>query len=420
MSWLRRNVLASAATLAAGGTLLRRASAQTPAAPSLPPRTPATPSARTSVTTLQGRSLPFEMKDGVKEFRLVAGEYTQEFAPGFKVKVWGYNGMSPGPTIEAVEGDRVRILVTNKLPEHTSVHWHGVLLPSGMDGVGGLSGPHIKPGETYAYEFILRQHGTQMYHPHGDEMLQIALGMMGMFIIHPKDPDEGRVDRDFAWMPHAWKIDPGTSRPNPAEMTDFNIWSLNGRVFPATLPMVVRTGERVRIRVGNLSMVEHPMHLHGHHFEVSGTDGGPIPPERRWREATVQVPVGTTRDVEFIADNPGDWAYHCHKSHHTMNAMSHSFPNMVGVDQGAAASEISRLVPGYMPMGKGGMAEMQSMSGMMSGPRNTTPMMGGHGPYGSMEMGGMFTTLKVRDQLASYDDPGWYRAPAGTVAWKVS
>ncbi len=420
MTWLRRNVLASAATMAAGGKLLRRASAQAAATPAPAPGPLAAPPARTAVTTVQGRSLPFEMKDGVKEFRLVAGEHTQEFAPGFKVKIWGYNGMSPGPTIEAVEGDRVRILVTNKLPEHTSVHWHGVLVPSGMDGVGGLSGPHIKPDETYAYEFTLRQHGTQMYHPHGDEMLQIALGMMGMFIIHPKDPHEGRVDRDFVWMPHAWKIDPGTSRPNPAEMTDFNIWSLNGRVFPATLPMVVRTGERVRIRVGNLSMVEHPMHLHGHHFEVSGTDGGPIPPERRWREATVQVPVGTTRDVEFIADNPGDWAYHCHKSHHTMNAMSHSFPNMTGVDQGAAASEISRLVPGYMPMGKTGMADMQGMSAMMPGPRNTTPMMGGRGPYGSLEMGGMFTTLKVRDRLVDYSDPGWYRAPAGTMARKVS
>ncbi len=134
----------------------------------------------------------------------------------------------------------------------------------------------------------------------------------------------------------------------------------------------------------------------------------------------MQVPVGTTRDVEFIADNPGDWAYHCHKSHHTMNAMSHSLPNMVGVDQGAAASEISRLVPGYMPMGQTGMAEMQSMSGLMPGPRNTAPMMGGRGPFGSMEMGGMFTTLKVRDELAGYNDPGWYRAPAGTVAWKVS
>jgi FtsP/CotA-like multicopper oxidase with cupredoxin domain len=383
MIWLRRHILASVATLAAGSTLRHRASASLPAAPS---------PARTPVTTLHGRSLPFQMKDGVKEFHLVAGEYTQAFAPGFTVR----------------------------LPEPTTVHWHGVLLPSGMDGVGGLSAPHIKPGETYAYEFTLRQHGTQMYHPHGDEMLQIALGMMGMFIIHPKDPEEGRVDRDFAWMTHAWKIDPGTSRPNPAEMTDFDIWSLNGRVYPATLPMVARTGQRVRIRVGNLSMVEHPMHLHGHHFDVSGTDGGPIPPERRWRAATVQVPVGTTRDVEFIADNPGDWAYHCHKSHHTMNAMSHTVPNMIGVDQGAAAGDISRLVPGYMPMGSTGMAEMQGMSAMMPGPRNTAPMMGGRGPYGAMQMGGMFTTLKVRDQLAGYDDPGWYRAPSGTVAWRVS
>ena len=419
MIWRRRNVLTAATALAAGTSLARRVAAQ-----ATPDENPQLPTARrgerTLVTTLQGRSLPFVMKDGAKEFHLVAGEYAQAFAPGFKVRVWGYNGSSPGPTIEAVEGDRVRILVTNRLPEHTSVHWHGMLVPSGMDGVGGLSAPHIKPGETYAYEFTLRQHGTQMYHPHGDEMLQVALGMMGMFVVHPKDPDEGRVDRDFVWMPHAWRIDPGTSRPNPAEMTDFNIWSLNGRIFPATQPMVVKTGQRVRIRVGNLSMVEHPMHLHGHHFELSGTDAGPIPPGRRWREATVQVPVGTTRDVEFVADNPGDWAYHCHKSHHTMNAMSHSLPNMVGVDQGAAAAEISRLVPGYMPMGKGGMAEMESMAGMMPGPPNTAPMMAGRGPYGSLGMGGMFTTLKVRDQLAGYDDPGWYRAPAGTVAWKVS
>ena len=415
MTFRRRNVLTSAAAVLAGAPLAVRADAQ---APEVGPQ-PVTGGPRTPVTTLHGRSLPFVMNDGVKEFHLVAGEFLQEFAPGFRVKVWGYNGFSPGPTIEAVEGDRVRILVTNKLPEPTSVHWHGVLLPSGMDGVSGLSSPHIKPGETFAYEFTLRQNGTQMYHPHGDETLQIALGMMGMFVIHPRDPDEARVDRDFVWMPHAWRIDPGTSRPNPAEMTDFNIWSLNGRIYPGTHPMVVKTGQRVRIRVGNLSMVEHPMHLHGHHFEVSGTDAGRVPPERRWREATVQVPVGTTRDIDFVADNPGDWAYHCHKSHHTMNAMSHTSPNMIGVDQSAASREIAHLVPGYMAMGRTGMSDMEGMSEMMPGPANTAPMMAGRGPYGTIGMGGMFTVLKVRDEMDGYGDPGWYHPPPGTVARRV-
>lgn len=129
----------------------------------------------TLVRTLNGWTLPFRMVDGVKEFHLIAEEVDHEFAPGSKAKCWGYNGTTPGPTIEAFEGDRVRILVTNKLPEHTTVHWHGLLLPSGMDGVGGLNQPHILPGETYAYEFTLRQHGSHMYHPHADEMVQMAV-----------------------------------------------------------------------------------------------------------------------------------------------------------------------------------------------------------------------------------------------------
>ena len=126
------------------------------------------------------------MKNGVKEFRLLAEPVKREFAPGMTVNAWGYNGSTPGPTIEAVEGDRVRIYVTNNLPERTSVHWHGILLPNGMDGVAGLNQPHIEPGETYVYEFTLNQHGTFMYHPHSDEMVQMALGMMGFFVIHPK------------------------------------------------------------------------------------------------------------------------------------------------------------------------------------------------------------------------------------------
>jgi len=375
------------------------------------------------VRTLNGWTLPYTMKGGVKEFHLVAEEVEHEFAPGCTAKCWGYNGTTPGPTIEAVEGDRVRIFVTNRLPEHTSVHWHGVLLPSGMDGVGGLSQPHIKPGETFAYEFTLRQHGTQMYHPHADEMVQMAVGMMGMFIIHPKGGEQKTIDRDYCFLLHNWALHPGTYRPDPSIMQDFDLWTLNSKVFPAIEPLVARTGERVRVRMGNLSMWNHPMHLHGVHYLVTGSDGGRWP-MALWRpESTEIVAVGQTRDIEFVAV-PGDWALHCHMAHHTMNAMGHGIPNTLGVDQSGVEREIRSVLPGYTAMGQTGMAEMEAMAGMegMSGPPNTIPMTGGVGPFGSVEMGGMFTVVKVRDDLAAgdYRDPGWYRNPAGTLARRVS
>ena len=132
----------------------------------------------------------------------------REMAPGMKAHLWGYNGQSPGPTIECVEGDKVRIFVTNKLPEHTSVHWHGMLVPNGMDGVGGLTQPHIKPGQTFVYEFAIRKSGTFMYHPHADEMVQMAMGMMGLFIVHPRDPNLHRVDRDFVFLMSTYRHRP--------------------------------------------------------------------------------------------------------------------------------------------------------------------------------------------------------------------
>lgn len=375
----------------------------------------------TPVVTPNGNVLPYEIKNGVKVYHLVAEPVEREFAPGMTVKCWGYNGQTPGPTIEAVEGDRVRILVTNKLPEHTTIHWHGIFLPNGMDGVGGLNQPHIKPGETYVYEFTLRQHGTFMYHPHADEMLQLAVGMMGFFIIHPRNPQPKAIDRDFAIMLHEWAIHPGTYRPDPAVMLDFNIFTFNSKVFPAIDHLVVKTGDRVRIRIANLSMDEHPIHIHGHAFKITATDGGPVPEAGQWPETTVLVPVGATRDVEFIADAPGDWALHCHKSHHTMNPMGHALPNTLGVNQKGLEAKIRELIPGYMAMGEKGMAAMQSMSQHMSGPQNTLPMMMGQGPFGNIEMGGMFTVVKVRDHLASYDkDPGWYRHPTGTVAYRMT
>ena len=383
---------------------------------------PATAARRAGkVRTLNGWSLPHRMDGGVKEFHLVAEEFEHEFAPGSKAVCWGYNGGTPGPTIEATEGDRVRILVTNRLREATTIHWHGLLLPSGMDGVGGLTQPKIGPGETFAYEFTLRQHGTHMYHPHADEMTQMAMGMMGLFIIHPKGGDT--VDRDYAFLLHNFALHPGTRRPDPAVMQDFDLWTFNSKVFPAIETLVARTGERVRIRVGNLSMWNHPIHLHGVQFDVTGSDGGRWPRAQWRREVTEVVGVGQMRDIEFTAV-PGDWAFHCHMAHHTMGPMGHDIPNTLGVDQSGVEEKIRRMLPGYMAMGQDGMSEHQDHtdSGHMKGPENTLAMMAGKGPFGNIEMGGMFTVVKVRDDQApgDYSDPGWYRHPTGTVARRVS
>jgi manganese oxidase len=377
----------------------------------------------TPVRTLNGWTLPHQMKNGVKEFHLVAEEVDHEFAPGCRAKCWGYNGTTPGPTIEAVEGDRVRILVTNRLNEHTTIHWHGILLPSGMDGVGGLSQPSIGPGETYAYEFTLKQHGSYMYHPHADEMVQLAVGMMGMFVIHPRGGEAVPVDRDYAFLLHNWALHPGTFRPDPSIMQDFDLWTFNSKVFPAIDPLVARKGDRVRLRIGNLSMWNHPIHLHGHHYEVTGSDGGRWPRSQWRREVTEIVGVGQVRDLEFVAA-PGDWALHCHMSHHTMNAMGHGVPNVLGADIAQSEDAIRQLLPGYMAMGANGMADHAEHTAMghMQGPVNTLPMMMGEGPHGNLEMGGMFTAVKVRDQLAAndYRDPGWYEAPKAAVASMIS
>jgi hypothetical protein len=262
-----------------------------------------------------------------------------------------------------------------------------------------------------------------MYHPHADEMVQMAFGMMGFFIIHPKDGDAEPVDRDFAIMLHNWALHPGTYRPDPAVMLNFDLWSFNSKVYPATAPLVVRLNERVRFRIGNLSMWNHPIHIHGHKFWVTGSDGDRWQ-KSAWRsEVTEIVGVGQMRDFEFVADNPGDWAFHCHMAHHTMNTMGHSVPNPTGVDQSGVETTIRSMLPGYVAMGKNGMSEHSEHIAMgLPGPENTLPMMTGAGPFGSVEMGGMFTVLKVRAGLDAddYADPGWYRHPQGTVARRVA
>jgi hypothetical protein len=161
-------------------------------------------------------------------------------------------------------------------------------------------------------------------------------------------------------------------------------------------------------------MDHHPIHLHGYYFKVTATDGGQVPLSARVPETTVLVPTGATRDVEFIADAPGDWAMHCHMTHHVMNQMGHGIPNMIGVNPKRFDAKVSRLVKGYMTMGQAGMGDMAEMQ--MAVPKNSIPMSGGHGPFGMITMGGMFTLVKVRENLDNYEDPGWYQAPEGTVA----
>jgi plastocyanin len=360
------------------------------------------------------------MNGELKEFHLVAEPVTREFAPGMTVNLWGYNGQAPGPTIEAVEGDKIRVFVTNKLPEHTTIHWHGMLVPNGMDGVGGLTQPHIPVGKTFVYEFQLKKSGTFMYHPHSDEMVQMAMGMMGMVVVHPRDPALHRVNRDYVFIMSSYNVTPGGSLPNVAEMTDFNMWTWNSRVFPGIDVLPARLGDRVRIRMGNLTMTNHPIHLHGHDFRVTMTDGGWIPETAQIPEATTDVPVGAVRALEFVADAPGDWAFHCHKSHHTMNAMGHKTKTFIGVPQSALSQALDRAAPTAMAMGTTGMADMAEMS--MPLPANTLPMMTGFGQFGAIEMGGMFTVVKVREGLApdDYKDPGPYKNPSGTVAYEVN
>lgn len=412
--WAATPARAAAATTRddTGGTIAP--SGETPLG--LPPLPPGEPGRDyTPVFTPNGSTLPFRVVDGVKVMHLVAEEIQHEFAPGLRATCWGYNGITPGPTIEALARDRLRIYVTNRLPAQTTVHWHGIRIINGMDGVKGLTQPSIQPGETFMYEFTVPDAGTFMYHPHFDEMTQQAMGLMGMFVVHPRDRDKAPPHRDYAIMLSEWRIEPGASRPVTTEMVEFNVLTMNSKVFPATRPVVAQLGERVRIRFGNLgAMDHHPIHLHGHQMTLTETDGGVIPPSARYAMNTVLVPVGSTRAVDFVADNPGDWAMHCHMTHHTMNQMGHNIPNMIGFDKKGFDPVVRSLLPGYMTMGQTGMGNMPGMA--MPTPPNSIPMLGGQGQFELIDMGGMFTIVKIRQRINGYEDPGDYDFPPGTVA----
>lgn len=282
------------------------------------------------------KTLPYTMEGGVKVFRLVAEPVTIQFQDmsdphGMKrrpIMGWGYNGSIIGPTIEAVEGDIVRIHVENRLNEPTTVHWHGIHLPIEMDGVphGGpdhlFSQKPIAPGETFTYEFPLIQHGTYFYHPHFMGAKQVGLGMSGFFIIHPKNPEPHQiVDKDYAYFLQIWMIHPQSPNPDTLEMSEFNYFTMNGRPGPDIVPMTAKIGEKVRIRVANLSMMTHPIHLHGHTYKITEHGAGFLPAHQHIIANTENISSAEERTFEFEAQRVGKWLFHCHFMHHTMNDM---------------------------------------------------------------------------------------------------
>lgn len=273
-------------------------------------------------------NLPFKLQNGIKYFQLIAEPVEQEILPGLFIKGWGYNGSIPGPTIQVKSGDYVKIRVINYLPEATSVHWHGLDVPNKMDGVPDVEpSPLIRPGEYFDYQFrITNPPGTHMYHTHFNSSMQQMMGLGGAFIITESHQENCN---DYFYMLQEFKIKdlkagevkPGSYEIDPHSM-EFNFFTMNGRCFPYVDPIHIELGENVRIRLGNIAHDSHPMHLHGHQFIVSASDGNSIPFRNRPVKNTINVASGETYDIEFSANNPGIWPFHCHIPHHMCNNMT--------------------------------------------------------------------------------------------------
>jgi manganese oxidase len=356
--------------------------------------------------------LPFELDNGVKVFNLIAEPVKQQIAPDKTLDVWGFNGSAPGPTIQITQGDRVRIVFDNHLPEPSAMHWHGFEIPHDMDGGPGISQDPVKPGGRFVYEFTLHQEGTFFYHSH--MAMQEMIGMLGAFIMHPKTARSPRVDRDFVLSMQEYAVLPNNTVPDTQKM-EFNWLVFNGKAGPATTPLIVRLGDRVRIRLINLGMDHHPVHLHGNTFYVTGTEGGRIPETAWFPGNTVLVGVAQSRDVEFVANNPGDWMIHCHLPHHMMNQMTsnvgpitrttsmsgiHHMPGMQMSMEGMQMADVSanaNQVPGF-PQDAYMEGSMMQMDSQVAKPGNY-----GLRPGWSGFMMGMMSFVRVLPP-AKYDE----------------
>lgn len=267
-----------------------------------------------------GQPLDFRLEDGVKVFEITANPVRWKILDDVQVTAYAYNGTVPGPMIRVTEGDRVRILFTNKLPVPTAIHWHGIEVPNSMDGVPDMTQEPIEPGDIFTYEFEARPSGTFMYHSHFEPDVQVSVGLYAPFVIDSKEPDNPAPDVDVSLMLSEWRVDDGrTFAAMPMEGMEPNYFTINGKAYPSTETINVKRGDRVRLRLYGIGQFVHPMHLHGVPFQIVATDGHPVPEAARLTKDTVLVSPGERYDIEFVATEPGKWMLHCHISHHTTN-----------------------------------------------------------------------------------------------------
>lgn len=263
------------------------------------------------------------MENGVKVFDLDVSIIRWNILPNEQVLAYAFNHQVPGPRIRVTEGDQVRINVTNHLPEPTSVHWHGLIVPNAMDGPAGITQEPIAPGETKTYEFTTQQSGTYFYHSHDEPDRQQGLGMYGALIIDPKAPapSQPAYDLEYTIQLQEWLEREGYTYPAMLmEGAMPNFFTINGKAYPATDTIQMKVGQKVLIRfIGSNNNFIHPMHIHGGPFQIVATDGSPVPEAAQWTKDTVNVGPGERYDVIWTAREPGKWLIHCHIPHHTTN-----------------------------------------------------------------------------------------------------
>jgi FtsP/CotA-like multicopper oxidase with cupredoxin domain len=267
-----------------------------------------------------GRPFAYKLDGDTKVFNLTAQPIRWSLGKGVTATAWTYNGTVPGPLIRVTEGDKVRVILKNNLPESTTIHWHGMQVPFNMDGVPDMSQPAIKPGETFTYEFSAKPAGSFWYHSHVDSDRQVGIGLFAPIIIDPKTPSGTKPDVDQVIMLNEWRVVGGQTVPAmPMTGMDANYFAINGKVFPDTETISVKLGQRVRLRFVGAGQLVHPMHLHGMPFKIVATDGHPVPEAAQLTKDTVAVAPGERYDVEFIATERGQWMLHCHILHHVTN-----------------------------------------------------------------------------------------------------